>query len=458
MNCVWITTDSFRRDHVRACRPEGPLDPHAEPVPVRTPSLDALAADSVVFDWMLAEALPTVPQRRGIFTGRRVFPFRDEPAVKGVTPDFPGWRPIPQTDVTVAEHLRDHGYVTAMVADTYHLMKPSMNMHRGFAGFEWVRGQENDLWRTEQPPEGVLARHLKPGAPAGEGPMRVLRQFLANHAGLSGEDDLPVARTFRRAIEWLDGNRRAGKFFLYVDTFTPHEPWLPPERLVERYDPGYEGRRLIYGNPYRRSQLTDAEHRHLRARYAACCTLVDEWVGRLLEALDAGGRADETLVVLMSDHGKIVGEFDHYGMPAADMGTALARVPCMIRHPAARAAGTRFPGRLYNVDVTATVLGLLGVPDKPGMDGRDVWPAVAAGADRFRDVLVTGYAGVVAAWEGDWLYLQQAAGGPAALYDLAADPFRRRELARRRPDVRRRLARRADRILSGRGDPEPEAP
>jgi len=285
VKCIWITTDSFRQDHVNGYRPEGTLDATGESMKVDTPNLDKLMREGVAFDRMLSEALPTVPCRRGYFTGRRVFPWPDEPKYKGIYPDFPAWRPLAQEDVSVAEHLGENGYVCAMVGDGYHLMKPSMNMHRGFHGFHWVRGQEFDLWNTQPVPEEVLKKYSREGDTLDTYRNRVLTQFIRNHMYVKNDEDLPAPRTFRWAIEWLERNREHDDFFLYIDTFSPHEPWLPPQRLVDRYDPDWAGPKLIYGNPYRRSQLSDEEHHHLRARYAGCCTMVDEWIGKLLAAI-----------------------------------------------------------------------------------------------------------------------------------------------------------------------------
>ena len=436
MNCIWITLDSLRQDHVHCYRPEGTQDDSGPSIQVETPTIDRLAAEGTMFERMRAEALPTVPCRRGFFTGRRVFPWPDEPFYKGIVLRFPGWRPIPQDDVTVAEHLVDQGYVTAIVSDVWHLMKPSMNFHRGFQSVQWERGQEADLWQSQPLPPGLLEQHLKRDIPVQEGRLRVLRQWLRNQMYRESDDDFQAARTFGRAIEWLQRNHSHDKFFLYIDSFTPHEPFEAPQAYVDRYDPGWTGPKLIHANVYHRDQLTDAEHHHVRARYAASVSFVDHWVGRLLDAVDRLGLRDNTLVVLVSDHGKIIGEFGHYGMPAEDIGPALAPVPCIIRHPGRENAGARFGGWLYNTDLTATVLGLLGVEPKPGTDGRDVWPALGSGENRFRDHLVTAYAHITAAWRDDWLYIENAKTGAAALYDLSADVHRAQDAAARHPDVR----------------------
>ena len=440
MNCIWITTDSFRQDHVHCYRPEGTIDDTGQSIQVQTPSMDRLAGESVMFRRMRAEALPTIPCRRAMFTGRRVFPWPDEPFYKGIYIHLPGWRPLPQEEVTVAEHLTERGYVTALVADTYHIMKPSMNLHRGFQGFHWVRGQEFDRWRTEPLPESHLEQHIKPEIELGPDRTRVLTQYLKNHLHLSGDDDYPVARTFRWAIQWLEGNCAYEDFYLHIETFDPHEPWLVPKRFLDLYDPDWSGPKLIYGNMYSREQLTDAEHQHVRSRYAAACTMVDYWVGQLLDTVDRLGLRENTLIVLVSDHGKIIGEFGNYGMPPQHTGPALSPVPCFISHPQGEQAGKVFDGWLYNIDVTATMLSLMDADPKQGVEGENVWPAVAEGTDTFRDGLVTAYSDFVAAWHDDWLYLVNVKGNEAALYNLAEDIHRKTDVSDRYPSVRDRLA------------------
>jgi len=426
------------------------VDDTGQGLQMQTPNLDRLAAESVMFDRMRSEALPTIPCRRGIFTGRCIFPWHPEPSYKGIVPVFPGWNPVTQDDVTVAEHLTEQGYVTSIVADAYHIWKPSMNLHRGFQGFQWMRGQESDLWRTRPLPDGHVEQFSKPGVEHSARRNRVLNQFLKNHLDVADETDMPCARTFRYAIEWLEQNRTHEKFFLYLDTFSPHEPWLTPQKYLELYDePDYAGPKLIYGNPYGRSGLTDAEHQHLRARYAGMCTMVDHWIGELLAAVDRLGLRESTLVVLMSDHGKIIGEFGHYGMPAQDTSLALNPVPCMLRHPEGENAGRRFGGWLYNVDLTATVLSLLAVEPKADVEGENVWPAVTDGADAFRDHLVTAYKNFVSVWQEDWLYLLDTEADTVALYNLADDPARTQDVAARYADVRDDLAGKAQAVLQG---------
>lgn len=439
MNCLWITIDSLRQDHVHCYHPEGTSDPTGDPLIVHTPHLDRLAAEAVRFDRLRMEALPTVCARRGIFTGRRIFPFADEPPLKGEYITVPGWRPLPNHDVTVAEHLSDQGYVCGLVTDVYHLMKPNQNFHRGFASWEWVRGQEYDLWQSQPLPPGYLERYLRRGERLEERRLRVLTQYLRNQQYRAGDDDYQAARVFRAAIEWLERNHSHERFFLYVDSFDPHEPYEAPDRFLRLYDPDYTGPNLIYANMYRRDELTAAEHHHVRAGYAAEVTMVDHWVGELLAAVNRLGLRESTLVVVVSDHGKILGEWNLYGMPPTCTGLELNRVPCLVRHPAGSGAGTTYSGWLYNTDLTVTVLGLLGVEPKPATDGLNVWPAVLAG-EPVRDHLVVGHVEMISCWEGDWLYLVNTQRHEAALYHLGDDLLRQTDVAARYPADRDRLS------------------
>ncbi|NOZ21614.1 MAG: sulfatase-like hydrolase/transferase [Planctomycetes bacterium] len=444
MNCIWITIDSFRQDHIHCYRPEGSVDDTGESIHVQTPSIDQLATESVLCTRMRSEALPTVPCRRNLFTGRYLYPWPDEAPHKGMYIHTPGWRPLPEEDETVAEYLGERGYVTGIVADVYHLMKPAQNFHRGFQSFNWVRGQEYDQWNSQPLPQGYIEQFLKPDSQIEERRLKVLTQYLKNQMYRETDEDFQAARTFRCAIEWLERNHAHENFYLYIDSFDPHEPFEAPQKFIDLYDPEWKGPKLIYGNIYQRNELTEEEHHHVRARYAAAVTMVDHWVGELLKTVDRLGLRENTAVILVSDHGKILGEFGHYGMPPQDTGNALNPVPCIIRDPKGQNAGKRFDGWLYNIDVVATMFSLMEVEKKPDVQGLDLWPAVTSDDESFRDHLVTGHGQMVAVWKGDWLYLLNSATNEAALYNIVEDIHRKNNVADQYPSERDDLAKKIE--------------
>ena len=138
MNIVLVVFDSLRKDCI-GCMGEPPW------WKVQTPHLDAFAEESLVMTRAYPEALPTLPTRRALYTGRRVYPFHNADfKLKGDFVGAPGWGPIPEDQATLAEMLGEQGYRTALVADVYHMFKPSKNYTRGFQQWMFLRGQETD--------------------------------------------------------------------------------------------------------------------------------------------------------------------------------------------------------------------------------------------------------------------------------------------------------------------------
>jgi arylsulfatase A-like enzyme len=184
MNILLICSDTFRWDYLGAYGNDW----------IRTPNLDRLASEGIVFDELFGEGLPTLPMRRVLMTGRHIFPFelRLQPAEEV---QCHGWHPIYDHDVTLSEHLREQGYISALFNDVYHVMKPGMNFHRGFHGWYWTRGQEDDPYRL--PERSRVAELAERSERAGvkifkEGwPLR----HLVHRAGWQSDADTPCAQT-----------------------------------------------------------------------------------------------------------------------------------------------------------------------------------------------------------------------------------------------------------------------
>lgn len=154
MNVICICLDTFRADIV---------GPNQKLSFVETPHLDAFAAEAVVFERAFGECQPTLQTRRGLFTGRRTFPWRYNFDRRGHWHHAPGWHKIPPEQDTLSEILLANGYLTGLVADTYHMFKPTMNYTRGFVTYDFIRGQENDNWRfgTRAAIEHLLRPHVR---------------------------------------------------------------------------------------------------------------------------------------------------------------------------------------------------------------------------------------------------------------------------------------------------------
>jgi arylsulfatase A-like enzyme len=367
MNFLIIVSDTFRRDHLGCYGNQW----------IRTPHLDHFAAESIVFDQARAASFPTVPNRRDVLTGRYTFTYCD-------------WAPLPPSEVVLAEVLGQAGYRTMMILDTPHIVAHGYNFGRGFHGWEWIRGQEHDEWRTS-PRDPAL-----PCAPEKlRSPFATVKQYLRNVSDRDSEADYFAPRTMARAMRWLEENLESQPFFLYVDTFDPHEPWDPPQWYVDLYDPGYQGEEVIYPQYAPCDYLSEAELKHCRALYAGEVTMVDAWVGKLLNRLDDLGLRDDTMVIFTTDHGFYHGEHGLMGKSiiadkfscAVPLYDEVARIPLMVRVPGLG------PGRrrafAQPPDLMPTLLDMAGVAVPDTVQGTSLAPVLRGETDQVRPLALT---------------------------------------------------------------------
>jgi len=425
VNCVLIVLDSWRQDHCGCYGNEW----------IHTPHLDALARESVLFTRAYPESLPTLPVRRALLMGRRVFPFWGHWNQKGDFEGAPGWGPVDEGCDTVPELLQSQGYRTALFTDTYHLFKPSKNFHRGFDEWCWIRGQESDPYRSGPPPaEEQVQRHLPEKADM-KWMVDWLRQYLTNVADREREEDYFPAQVFRSGAEWLHRNQDASRFFMVLDSFDPHEPWDPPPYYRRLYDPDDDDVRDVIWSTYgAASDLTARELKRMRANYAGECTLVDRWLGYFLEALRNSGRLDDTIVAVISDHGHNLGDANITGKFGHPLTRAVGDLIMMIRHPGAEAAGDTCDALCYNFDLTVTLLNMLGEEIPDHMEGTDLWPIVH-GRQSGRDHVTVAWGADITRIDDKWWINCTCEGKEPLVFDLEQDAKLTVNLAAKHPEL-----------------------
>ena len=403
-NVVLITLDSLRRDHV------GCYGGRA-----RTPCLDRFAERSLRFAEPYPESLPTIEVRQALYTGRRIFPFADHLSRKGDFVRWPGWHPIDEGRVTLAEILRHHGLHTGLVTDVYHQFKPSMNFHRGFNQFRWIRGQENDLFQSRFRVPMWRVRQVQPDSDVGSLRDQMLRQYLANVESRRHEEDCFAPQVFGAAMRFLEENRER-PFFLSVDCFDPHEPWDPPRWRWEPYDPDYSGRDYIWPTRIDLSTISTVELEHIRALYAGEVTMTDRWLGRFLDHLDALGLSANTLVVINSDHGHPLGEHGYIGKDGQYMHPELMDVVLLVRDPSGLGAGQVREDFVYHSDLLPTILGRLGIEAPLPVDGIDL-----GAAESGREYVTSAMGGQVFYRDRDWWLIANRDATDPRLFSIKDD-------------------------------------
>jgi arylsulfatase A-like enzyme len=473
MNVVVIMNDSLRRDHVAAYGDPPPWPRRGRPAGapfVQTPNLDRLARQSAIFDRFYVSSYPTIPCRTDLFTGRYSFPHRP-------------WQPLEPGDVVLSDLARRAGRVPVLFFDTPPLGNDDQNFTRGFAGWQWIRGQHADRWNVDplDPPLPAAPYKLK-ATPA-------TKLYLRNTASRVYERDWMCAQTLSAAMDWLERNRDRGRpggppgFVMYVDMWDPHEPFDAPSFDLERYaDPAFHGDQIIYPQYGRPDYFTPDEHNHVRALYASLVTLADRWLGHLLDKLEVVGLAERTLVVHLTDHGHLFGEHHLQGKPGGSLGNLYEptiRIPLMIRHPEGVGASQRVQGLAQHVDLLPTILEFLGALPPESMEGHSLWPLIRGHQTRVRDHAFSGRfpnelaaalgigrnrAAQAAAFDGaagvgtsgaasvstrlvealtvtteEWALICSPQGRASELYDLRADPRQERNVLHEQPEIARDL-------------------
>jgi len=368
-NVVLIVSDTFRYDNLKCYGGEW----------VKTPSLDSFAEKAVIFDKAYAASFPTIPHRHDLYTGRYTFTYSK-------------WGPILEGEIVLAQMLRQSGCVTQLIVDTPHMIRDDCNYNKGFDGWIWIRGQENDRYMTS--PRNVKLpcdpSKLRHGG-------RTTMQYLRNVSLRRFEEDYFVAQTMRTAAQWLELNYdQHEKFFLHIDTFDPHEPWDPPRWYVDMYDPEYNGEEVIYPVYGPASLLSENELKRCRALYAAEATLVDRWIGFLLERMEDLGLLDESMIIFTSDHGFYLGEHGLVGKsiirPLATgycpLYEEVAHVPLLIYHPEIK-GGWHCDALVQPQDITETILDVLGAKSPIPIQGSSLLPLMKGEDVDWREFAVT---------------------------------------------------------------------
>jgi arylsulfatase A-like enzyme len=345
-----------------------------------TPNLDRLAARSVRFTNHHTGSLPCIPARHDILVGAWDFLWKP-------------WGSIELWEEPITASLRRAGVVTQLITDHPHLFEVGgENYHTDFTAWDYQRGHESDAWKT-RPDDSWL------GAPSfGRG-----HTHYDNSRGyFRSEEDFPGPKTMAATARWLTEDApvhraKDERFFLFVDEFDPHEPFDTPEDWAMRYDDSWEGPHLVWP-PYavdaiKEGVMTERDARQVRAQYGGKLSMIDDWLGKVLDALDATNGWDDTAVILCTDHGHYLGDLDVYGRdvwgkPGLPVYKPLGHIPMLVSWPGI--APSTNDALTTSTDIHATIAEIFGTTIKHTAHGKSLVPVLSEETTSVRDWLLTG--------------------------------------------------------------------
>ncbi len=389
----------------------------------RTPNLDRLAAQSVRFTRAYCQGTYCGPPRASFLSGYY-------PHATGVQ-GYLSPREAIGDRATWPQHFKNAGYHTARVSKIFHMGVPG-GIEEGSDGADdplsWNErfNSPGPEWRA--PGRGETLEKN----PDGRKPVMGGNTFVVVAA--DGDDDVHSdGKTAAKACELLATPRRE-PFFLAVGFVRPHVPFVAPKKYFDLYPP--ESMVLPEKVPgdwddipkpginYKTSvnmQMDETRQKKALAGYYAAVSYMDAQVGRVLDALERSGQADNTIVIFTSDHGYHLGEHDFWAK--VSLHDESARVPLLIRAPGMK-PGVR-DALVELIDLFPTTAKLCGLEVPARLQGRDLAPVLADPKAAVRDAAfsVAGTSKGLLLRDERWAFLQygEDAGGGVELYDMQTD-------------------------------------
>ena len=379
---------------------------------VHAPNFRRLAGRTVTFDNCYIGSMPCMPARRELHTGRYNFLHRS-------------WGPIEPFDDSMPEILKRNGIYTHLVSDHQHYWEDGgATYHTRYSSWECVRGQEGDAWKGQVNRLATLPEppaHLKQRR-------EIWEQDWINRSYMPRPEDQPQVKTFDLGVEFIKTNQEADGWFLQIESFDPHEPFFSHQRYKDLYPHEYNGPPFDWP-PYARVTEPTEQVQHARYEYAALLSMCDEQLGRVLDLMDDLDLWQDTMLIVTTDHGYLLGEHGWWAKNFPPFYNEIAHTPLFIWDPRCGAAGERRDSLVQMIDMAPTLLEYFGVERPKDMQGVPLRETIATGATIREAALFGIFGGHVNCTDGRYIYMRApAAPDNRPLYEYTLMPVHIRNL------------------------------
>lgn len=354
---------------------------------VIAPNFQRLEEHCVTFDHFYGGSMPCMPARRELHTGKLNFLHRS-------------WGPLEPFDISVVDQLKNHGIYTHLITDHSHYFEDGgATYHNRYNSWEGFRGQEGDRWQPRDIDLELPRQH--PLTKSGVS----FVQHYANRQKQRREEDYSSIKTMNAGLEFLQSHGNRENWFVQVECFDPHEPFVVPQRYRDLYGLTQPPRLNwpVYGPLTGKLSLDELED--LRKEYAALISMCDAYLGKILDFMDDHEMWKDTLLIVNTDHGFLLGEHDWLGKNKPPLYNEIVHLPCFIHVPG-QPENQRRSALAQTVDIPATLLDYFAVPPIAGMAGCSLLPVVSQDREIHDAVLFGIFGGHVNVTDGEWLYMR----------------------------------------------------
>jgi iduronate 2-sulfatase len=396
----------------------------------QSPNLDRFFSQGIRFEKAYCAIAPCNPSRASLWSGLR-------PPTHGVYGNSDDWSKKLAPGSTMPEHFMRHGYTTVRIGKMFHA-------GTRIEGGVRVNFDDTSRWsRIIEPNEG-MPRVTKKSRPLqgqtdilqknneleAAGKKRIGVPFLYGPTGLD-DMDMTDGRCAEQAIRVLN-EEHDSPLFLAVGMHAPHLPFSTPDKYFDLYNPEdivlpdvpdddlddtpetmYNDHKLTFHDKKKWREAVAAQY--------ATVTYIDAQIGRILDALDKSGRADNTIVVVWSDHGFELGE--HFQWRKGSQYQHSAQVIFGMRVPGLTVAGDVCQRPVETIDLYPTLCDLCGLPAPSNLETVSMKPLLERPDGPWKKGALVYGSNVTSIWTEKWRYSEYTRPeGARELYDLVNDP------------------------------------
>ncbi len=325
---------------------------------VPTPNFKRLEEKCCVFDQFYCGSLPCMPARRELHTGRYNFLHRS-------------WGPIEPFDDSAIELLKAQGVYTHIVTDHSHYWEDGgatyLTRYNSWEGF---RGQEGDRWV----PIPDHTQVTMPKLAACEKQSISLFHNFANRTRQESEETMSTVQTVQAGLDFMEKYHDQDQWLLQIEAFDPHEPFYVPQKYLDLVKDTYQGDYFDWP-AYKQVSETKEECEHLIKRYGALIAMCDEYLGKVLDVFDRYDLWKDTMLIVNTDHGFLMGEHDWWGKNIQPQYGEIAHLPFYLHHPGIEPCRSDLIAQ--TIDIEPTLLDAFNQPIPETMQGKSLLKALS---------------------------------------------------------------------------------
>lgn len=370
-----------------------------------TPNFKRLAEKTITFENFYVGSMPCMPARRELHTGRLNFLHRS-------------WGPIEPFDDSMPEILKKNKIYTHLISDHQHYWEDGgATYHSRYNTWEIIRGQEGDTWKASVK-DPVIPNHVG----------QVLRQDYVNREYIQNEQSQPQTICFDLGLEFLEKNKNEDNWFLQLETFDPHEPFYSMEKYKKLYPHKYDGPIFDWPEYKKVTKETQEDIEHIRYEYASLLSMCDSNLGRIIDFMDANDMWKDTMLIVNTDHGFLLGEHDCFAKCVHPLYNEIANTPFFIWNPLLNISNEHRNSLAQTIDIAPTLLNYFNVDVPKDMQGIDISDIIKQDTNKREALLFGIHGGQVNVTDGHYLYMRNYEEKNEPLYNYTYMPTHMRSL------------------------------